>query len=202
MKKLKIATILICLLWVLSSCSTPSPSKSETQTSSENQPSPTPALEETPDIDATPETTPLVEAPEIGKLAPNFQFNDAHKQTVFLADFKGKPVLLNFWATWCFPCRAEMPYIQNVYDTWSEHGLVILAVNMGESPSKVEEFMKSNNFSFPVILDGKRSLADKYNIRYVPTTYFIDSNGVIRDIKIGAFRSVAEIEDMANSILP
>jgi len=153
-------------------------------------------------ISPTPEPSTPVEGAAIGKSAPNFQFNNAHEQPVSLADFRGKPILLNFWATWCSPCRAELPYIQKVYDKWSEYGLVVLAVNMGESPSKVEEFMKSHNFSFPVLLDSKRSLADKYNIRYIPTTYFIDDNGVIKHIKIGAFSGVAEIEDMINNILP
>ena len=163
-----------------------------------SNPAPTP----TPTPGPTPEPSTPVEGAAIGNLAPNFEFNNAYEQPVSLTDLRGKPILLNFWATWCSPCRAELPYIQKVYDTWSEHGLVVLAVNMGESPSKVEEFIKSHNFSFPVLLDSKRSLADKYNIRYIPTTYFIDGNGVIKDIKIGAFSGVAEIEEMGNNILP
>jgi len=178
---------------------TPEPTSPTTTTP---VPAPNPAPTPTPTPEPTPEPSTPVEGTAIGNLAPNFEFNNAHEQTVSLADFQGKPILLNFWATWCSPCRAELPYIQKVYDTWSEHGLVVLAVNMGESPSKVEEFMKSHNFSFPVLLDSKRSLADKYNIRYIPTTYFIDGNGVIKNIKVGAFSGVAEIEDMGNNILP
>ena len=79
---------------------------------------------------------------------------------------------------------------------------MVLGVNLGESPSKVEQFMQRYNLSFPVLIDVKGSLASKYNIRAIPTTYFIDSSGVIKDIKIGAFRNVTELEGMVNTILP
>lgn len=196
MKTFAIATTFICFLWVLTSCGGPASLPSDPQSS------PTPAPEETPAIDPTPKPTPTLEAPERGKSAPNFQFNDAYGNSVSLVDFRGKAILLNFWATWCVPCRAEMPYIQDVYNTWSEHGLVVLAVNMRESPSKVKQFMQNHMLSFPVLLDTRGSVAEKYNIRYVPTTYFIDSSGVISYIKIGAFRSVAEVEDIVSKILP
>jgi len=143
-----------------------------------------------------------VEAPEIGKAAPGFQLTDIDGQSISLSDFRGEPVLLNFWATWCGPCRSEMPYIQEVYDERSEPGLVILAINIGESLTTVEEFMQDYNLSFPVLLDLEGNVAEKYNIRGIPTTYFIDSDGIIRDIMIGAFRSVAEIEDILSRVFP
>jgi len=143
------------------------------------------------------------EAPEIGKSAPSFQISDIDGQSVSLSDFRGKPVLLNFWATWCSPCRVEMPYIQEVYDEWSERGLVVLAVNRSESPSRVERFIQYYNLSFPVLLDMEGNAARQYNIRgIIPTTYFIDSSGVIQDIKVGAFLSMAEIEDGLSRIFP
>jgi peroxiredoxin len=143
-----------------------------------------------------------VEAPEIGKAAPGFRLTDIDGQSISLSDFRGEPVLLNFWATWCGPCRMEMPYIQEVYDERSEPGLVILAINIGESLTTVEEFMRDYNLSFPVLLDLEGNVAEKYNIRGIPTTYFIDSDGIIRDIMIGAFRSVAEIEDILSRVFP
>jgi peroxiredoxin len=143
-----------------------------------------------------------VEAPEIGKAASGFQLTDIDGQSISLSDFRGEPVLLNFWATWCGPCRMEMPYIQEVYDERSEPGLVILAINIGESLTTVEEFMRDYNLSFPVLLDMKGNVAGKYNITGIPATYFIDSDGIIRDMQIGAFRSVAEIEDILSRVFP
>ena len=142
------------------------------------------------------------EAPEIGKVAPSFQLTDIDGQSISLSDFRGEPVLLNFWATWCGPCRMEMPYIQEVYDERSELGLVILAINIGESLTTVEEFMQDYNLSFPVLLDMEGKVAEQYNIRGIPATYFIDSDGIIRDMQIGAFRSVAEIEDILSRVFP
>jgi len=143
-----------------------------------------------------------VEAPEIGKAAPSFQLIDIAGNSVSLSDFQGEPVLLNFWATWCGPCRMEMPYIQEVYDERSESGLVMLAINIGESLTTVEEFMRGYNLSFPVLLDMEGNVAERYNIRGIPITYFIDGDGIIRDIQIGAFRSVAQIEDILSRVFP
>ena len=143
-----------------------------------------------------------VEAPQIGKLAPSFQLDDIDGKSVSLSDFRGKPVLINFWATWCYPCRSEMPYIQQIYDEWSGQGLVVLAINIGESSSQVERFIQSYNLSFPVLLDVAGNVAEQYNIRYIPRTYFIDGSGTIRDVKMGAFNSLAEIEDKLGGISP
>jgi len=143
-----------------------------------------------------------VEAPEIGKLAPSFQLTDIDGQSVSLSDFQGQPLLVNFWATYCSPCRSEMPYIQEVYHDLPEPELVVLAINIGESLTKVEEFMQGYNLSFPVLLDMDGKVSEKYNIRFIPTTYFVDDNGIIKDIKIGAFRSVVEIEDILSRVFP
>ena len=145
----------------------------------------------------------LGEAPQIGKPAPDFQFSNPDGQSVSLSDFRGKPVLINFWQIRCPDCRSEMPYIQQVYDEWSDKGLVILAINMGESSSKVSEFMKSYNLSFPVLLDKGGNVAQKYNIRgRIPVTFFIDEDGIIKRMKIGAFISAAEIENSLSEIMP
>lgn len=87
--------------------------------------------------------------------------------------------MLNFWATWCPPCREEMPLIQQVYEELSDKELVVLAINLGESSSKVKEFVQSYGLSFPVLLDTKQDIAQKYNIRGIPTTIFIDKNGIM-----------------------
>lgn len=142
-----------------------------------------------------------VEGTRVGNLAPDFQLQDLEGQSVSLSSLRGKPVLLNFWATWCGPCRVEMPYIQRIFEEWSGRGLVLLAVNIGENPAKAREFMQSNDLSFPVLLDTEEHTARKYNIRGIPTTYFIDKNGIIQDIKIGAFSSEGEIERKLSKIV-
>ena len=143
------------------------------------------------------------QAPQVGKLAPGFQLPDLDGKTVSLSELRGGPVMLNFWATWCEPCRSEMPYIQEIYDdrAWLDKGLVILAIDIGESQATAEDFMRSRNLSFPVLLDTNQEVALNYNIRVIPTTFLVDKEGIIRVMKRGAFPSKAAIEqDLARII--
>jgi len=142
------------------------------------------------------------EGTQAGNLAPDFQLDNLDGETVSLSDLRGKPVMLNFWATWCHPCVSEMPYIQEVYEQWSVKGLVVLAINMGGVSSEVKEFLESHNLSLPVLLDSKQKVAQRYNIRYVPTTFFIDESGIIQATKIGAFPNKDTIESELNKIMP
>jgi peroxiredoxin len=141
-------------------------------------------------------------APQAGKPAPDFQLPNLEGQAISLSDFRGKPVFLNFWATWCGPCRHEMPFIQEIFEEWSDQGLVILAIDIGENPETVKDFMQSHNFSFPVLLDINKDVALEYNIRGIPTTFLIDKDGVIQAMKVGAFSSEAEIEKSLSKIMP
>ena len=138
----------------------------------------------------------------VGKAAPDFELQNLDGQSISLSDLKGKPVLINFWATWCRPCIFEMPYIQEIYDEWSGKGLMVLAINRGESSSKVEQFLQSNNLSLPVLLDTKLDVFRRYNIRGIPTTFFIDKDGIIQEKIIGAFTSKAPIENRLSKIMP
>jgi peroxiredoxin len=157
----------------------------------------------TPPAPAPPAPTPA-QGPQVDKLAPDFKLQSLDGQTVSLGDFRGKPVLLNFWATWCPPCRFEMPFIQEIYENkeWSGKGLVILAIDIGENPSVVKEFMESYDLSFTVLLDIDQDVALEYNIRAIPTTFFIDKDGIIQDIKVGAFSSKTEIERRLIKVIP
>ena len=153
-----------------------------------------------------PTPSPIIQLPEgtqVGNLAPDFQLQGLDGQTVSLSDFRGEPVLVNFWATWCGPCRSEMPFIQEIFDggEWSDKGLTILAVDIGESLYTVKEFLDSNMLSFPVLLDTKQDVALKYNIRALPTTFLIDKDGVIQGIKFGAFSSKEDIEKNLSKII-
>ena len=143
-----------------------------------------------------------VQAPQVGNLAPDFQLSNLEGQSISLSDFRGSPVLINFWATWCPPCREEMPFIQEIYEEWLDKRLVLLAVDIGESPDTVESFMQSYNLSFPVLLDTNQDVALEYNIRYIPTTFLIDEDGIIQVVKVGAFSSTAEIEKNLSKIIP
>ena len=139
---------------------------------------------------------------QIGNLAPGFQLQDLDGNTVSLGDLRGQPVMVNFWASWCGPCRAEMPHIQAVFEEWQDQGLVILAINIEETASLVRQFMQDNNFSFPVLLDTNGDVAGKYNVSGIPVTFFIDKDGIIQERKLGAFTSTEEIEDSLSKIIP
>lgn len=140
--------------------------------------------------------------PEVGKLAPDFTLTGLDGQEVSLSDFRGEPVLLNFWASWCGPCRIEMPLLQEVYEQWTSKGLVLLAVNLQEDPAKVKEFIDDAGYTFPVLLAPGNKVPLSYNIRGIPATFFIDADGVIRDIKVGAFFGTGEIESKLAKIMP
>lgn len=138
----------------------------------------------------------------VGEAAPNFTLQNLNGQSISLNDLKGKPVLVNFWATWCHPCVSEMPYIQEIYGEWSGKGLVVLAINIGDSSSEAEQFLQNHNLSLPVLLDTNKAVARRYNIRGIPTTFFIDKDGIIQEKIIGAFTSKAPIENRLSKIMP
>ena len=141
-------------------------------------------------------------APQVGKQAPDFQLPNLEGQPSSLSDFQGNPVFLNFWAVRCPPCRFEIPFIQGIFKEQSDTGQVIMAINIGEAPSTVKDFLQSGNYSFPVLLDTTQEIALEYNIRAIPTTFLIDKDGIIQEIKVGAFSNMIEIKKSLNKIIP
>ena len=139
---------------------------------------------------------------KVGNLAPDFQLNDLDGKPVYLNDLRGRPVMLNFWATWCGPCVSEMAYIQRVYEESAAKNLALLAINMDGTSSQVKQFLQSRNLSLPVLIDTKQDVAETYNIRYIPTTFFIDETGIIQAVKIGAFPNEESIEQELTKIIP
>ncbi|MCM0648373.1 TlpA family protein disulfide reductase [Clostridium swellfunianum] len=127
------------------------------------------------------------QSPAVSQLKPeavkiksvDFTLPDLDGKAVALSDFKGKKVMLNFFATWCRPCLEEMPDMEKLYQETKNSDLVILAVNLGEDAETVKDFMKKNNYNFPVLLDLKGTAADKYSVSAIPTTYFLDKDGNI-----------------------
>jgi len=134
--------------------------------------------------------------------APDFELPNLEGKLVFLRNFRGKPVMLNFWATWCGYCVYEMPYLQQIYEEWSTKGLVLRAIDMGESSAQVKEFLQKYNLSLPVLLDTEQEVALRYNVLGIPATFFIDKHGLVQAIKPGAFRNKKEIEDYLSKIMP
>ena len=136
----------------------------------------------------------------VGELAPDFQLQNLDGQATSLSYIRGRPVMLNFWATWCGPCRHEMPYLQQIHEEWS--GIVLLTINIGESPARVREFLQTNNLSMPVLLDTTSDVAQKYDITGIPTTFFIDKDGIIQEKIVGSFPNKEAIEQHLGKIIP
>jgi peroxiredoxin len=142
-------------------------------------------------------------APREGFLAPDFALQDASGQTVRLSDLRGKPVLLNLWASWCPPCKAEMPAMQLVHEAYSEQGFTILAVNTTYQDDRASalEFIASRGLTFPVLFDVDGSVSRRYLVRSMPTSFFIDSEGIIRRVVIGGPMSEALLRAEAERLL-
>ncbi|GAB4400195.1 MAG: redoxin domain-containing protein [Anaerolineales bacterium] len=124
-------------------------------------------------------------APSIGKPAVDFELETLTGEAIHLSDLRGKVVLLNFWATWCGPCRAEMPAIQARYAAL-QPDLVVLAVNDNETQSDVQAFVDELGITFPVLLDPRARVNRAYLITALPTTFIIDAEGIIRAQHIGS----------------
>jgi peroxiredoxin len=136
-----------------------------------------------------PSTQPsiAIEAPRRNFLAPTFELDTIAGESVNLADFRGQPVILNFWASWCPPCRAEMPDFQQAWQEYSDSDLIILSVNATHQDTlpEIERFIELNDLAFPILLDTSGTVSSTYQIRALPTTFLIDREGVILKTLIG-----------------
>jgi cytochrome c biogenesis protein CcmG/thiol:disulfide interchange protein DsbE len=123
----------------------------------------------------------------VGKMAPDFELPDLSDKTMRLSDFRGKVVFLNFWATWCKPCREEMPSMEVLYKNFEREGLVVLAVSIDRVTTKkdIPPFVKSLSLTFPVLVDSWGKTDKRYKLMGVPETYIIDQQGVLREKIIG-----------------
>ncbi len=137
--------------------------------------------------------------------APDFtvQNLDGEDVDIKLSDFRGKIVMINFWATWCIPCTQEMPHIQAVFEDWTREDLTIIAIasNTSENIDTVNEFIEDEGYTFPVFYDSEGQAKSLYSIQGWPTTFFIDAEGIIRYIQFkDSFDDQAEIEDILDSL--
>ncbi|BCN29563.1 TlpA disulfide reductase family protein [Anaeromicropila herbilytica] len=120
----------------------------------------------------------------------DFTLKDLNGNDVKLSDYKGKNVYLNFFATWCPPCREEMPDIEKVYQKYKNKDFVVLAINLGEDRDTVKNFITQNKYNFNVLLDSDQSVATQYNITAIPVSIFINKDGQIVSKKVGAMSGV------------
>ncbi len=146
------------------------------------KPTPTPTLGSLVTVPTKPAASDI---PEVGAIAPRFTLPDLNGDEVTLDDYRGKVVLLNFWATWCPPCQNEIPMFIEVYEELKDEDFVILAVSMGERKEEVASFVAAKGMTFPVLLDSSRSVARRYLVRAVPTSLVIDRDGVVQRIIVG-----------------
>jgi cytochrome c biogenesis protein CcmG, thiol:disulfide interchange protein DsbE len=124
-------------------------------------------------------------APEINAFAPNFEGQTLDGDLFNLRDLRGSPVVLNFWATWCEPCRVEMPELQALSSTYHENGLRVIGINVGEPASLIQPWVDSLGLTFEIVPDERQSVAALYYLRGMPSTIMISPEGVITHIFYG-----------------
>lgn len=143
-----------------------------------------------------PASTPISTA-DVGQAAPPLKLPLAGGGEVDLAQYRGKVVLLNFWATWCPPCRAEMPVFERAHQQYRERGLVVLGVDLQERDEDILAFMREVGVTFPSAVDRTGEVARQWRATGLPTTVLIDRQGVIRDVRVGPFTDATLEERLA-----
>lgn len=123
---------------------------------------------------------------KVGQLAPDFTLRDLSNHPVTLSSYRGhKVVLMDFWATWCGPCRMAMPGLQDLADKYGKQGLEILSINQGESADHVRDFIQREKYTFHVVLDRDQAVGNQYGVQAIPTLVLVDKKGVVRWIRVG-----------------
>ncbi len=137
--------------------------------------------------------------PREGYLAPDWALESLDGDRLTLSGLRGQVVVLNFWATWCPPCRNEMPAIEEVYRTYRDQGLAVMAINVQEAEQQTRAFVDEMGLTFPVLPDRDGSVSTIYRVTSLPTTFVIDRAGTIREIAVGGPLSRAYI---ASTVAP
>lgn len=138
--------------------------------------------------------------PAVGMQAEDFRLTDLDGNVQSLSQYRGKIVLLNFWATWCKPCTTEMPAMQASLDKLRDKGFVVLAINELEDDEKVREHIKQNGHTFPVAMDRDNKVANQFGVFGLPVSVFIDQQGIIREYIKGGLLTEQMISDVVARI--
>jgi len=137
-------------------------------------------------------------APEIDQVAPPFTLSNLSFEPRSLSDYQDNIIIINFWATWCVPCRIEMPELQDLYDRHQDK-LAIIGVNLGESPQSVAQWVDEFQLTYDILLDPMQTVSQLYQIRGQPSTYVLDTTGKIRHIYYGPV-SMEQLENNINAL--
>jgi peroxiredoxin len=138
--------------------------------------------------------------PAAGMPATDFTLSDLNGRTQSLSQYRGKIVLLNFWATWCKPCTTEMPAMQACYDRLRDQGFVVLAINELEDDAKVREHIKTYAHTFPVLMDRENRVANLYGVYGLPVSVFIDERGIVQEYVKGGLLTEQRINEVVARI--
>jgi len=138
--------------------------------------------------------------PTVGMQAEDFRLTDLAGKEQSLSQYRGKIVLLNFWATWCKPCTTEMPAMQTTYDKLRDKGFVVLAVNELEDDAKVREHIKQYGHTFPVLMDHDNKVANQFGVFGLPVSVFIDQEGRVQEYIKGGLLTEQKINDVVARI--
>jgi len=120
------------------------------------------------------------EAKTITGKAPDFTLKGRGGKNLRLSDFRGQVLLVNFWASWCGPCRQEMPLLENLYRRYAKLGFTVLGVNVDTDSTKANHYLKDISVSFPIVYDTSNAVSKTYNVNAMPTTVIVDRNGKMR----------------------
>ena len=133
--------------------------------------------------------------PTVGMQAEDFRLTDLGGKSQSLSQYRGKIVLVNFWATWCKPCKTEMPAMQAIYDKLRDKGFVVLAVNELEDDAKVREYIKQYGYTFPVLMDRDNKVANQFGVFGLPVSVFIDREGRVQEYIKGGLLTEQKIDE-------
>ena len=147
-----------------------------------------------------PPPSELPPVPEVGRQAPDFTLTDLEGNSVTLSDFRDKVVFINFWATWCPPCRAEMPEIEAIYQEYQNKDVVVIGIDILEAEDEVRQFVQEGGYSWTFVIDTTGGVTADYGVTAIPASFFLDKEGVIRAVNIGAMTKRAMESQLAKAM--
>jgi thiol-disulfide isomerase/thioredoxin len=136
----------------------------------------------------------------VGELAPDFSLADLDGNQISLSDFRGETVFVNFWATWCPPCRAEMPEMEAIYQEYKNKDVVIIGIDVRETKGEVLQYVQANGYNWTFVLDTTGAVTGTYKVPAIPTSFFINREGIIQTVNIGPMTKRAMEIELAKSM--